>query len=67
VPVISAVREKHRIGKIRDPISKITRAERAGSMAQVAKHLPNQARSPEFKPQYYKKIIITSDSNPQNT
>jgi hypothetical protein len=39
-----------RLGKKQGPISKITRAKRAGGMAQAVKHLPSK-----FKPQYLKK------------
>jgi hypothetical protein len=38
-----------------DPISKITRATRAGDMAQVVEHLPRK-QVPEFKPYYCQKM-----------
>jgi hypothetical protein len=35
-----------------DPISKITKAKRIGSVAEGAQCLPPQAQSPEFNPKY---------------
>jgi hypothetical protein len=37
--------------KKQEPVSKITRAKRAGSMAPVVKHPLHKHVSPEFKPQ----------------
>jgi hypothetical protein len=45
-----------RPGMKRDTISKITNAERAGSMAQVVEHLPTKYQGPEFDHQYHKLI-----------
>jgi hypothetical protein len=37
--------------KQQDPIQKVTKANRAGGVAQVAEHMPTkQAQGPEFKP-----------------
>jgi hypothetical protein len=39
------------LGKIQDPISKVTKAKRAEDAAQVVEH-PLSKKGPEFKPQY---------------
>jgi hypothetical protein len=42
--------------KKRDPISKLTRAKRAGIMAQVVQYLPGKCEVLNSNPQYLKKI-----------
>jgi hypothetical protein len=47
------------LGKKRDPISKITTADRAGGMAQVVEHLPSKCNALNSTPNTTKIIIIT--------